>query len=161
MNKWEKAGAILATSTALATGLLVSLEGYSSDPYIDVAGVLTDCYGNTHNVDPNQRRTKEECDLLLNMEAGRIGQMLLIDYPDHTVNSLASGISFVYNIGDGAYKRSTYRQKLLRGDHIGACHEMSKWVYITSNGQKVKSRGLENRRKQEVELCLDTEILQR
>lgn len=157
MKKWEKTAAVLAGSLGIATGLLASLEGYSPTPYVDVAGVLTDCYGNTHNVKRGSVRTKQECDALLHNEAARIGQMLLKDQPKHDIKSLASGISFVYNIGDGAYRSSTYRKKLLAEDWEGACKEMNRWVYITQGGVKVKSRGLENRRKQEVKLCLTGE----
>lgn len=154
MKGWEKAMAVLAGSTGIAVGLLASLEGYSHKPYLDVAGVLTDCYGNTHNVSWDNIRSKEECTVLLENEVGRIGKMMLNDYPNHTVETLASGISFVYNVGDGAYRGSTYRKKLKAGDIKGACMEMTRWVYITSNGKKVQSKGLANRRQQEVELCL-------
>lgn len=157
MTKWEKATAVLVGSLGISTGLLVSLEGYSPKPYVDVAGILTDCYGNTHNVSRQYIRTKEECNQLLHNEASRIGQMLLKDQPNHDIKSLASGISFVYNIGDGAYRSSTYRKKLLVEDWVGACNEMYRWVYITKGGKKVKSKGLENRRKKEVELCLTGE----
>lgn len=157
MKQWEKTAAVLAGSLGIATGLLASLEGYSPKPYLDVAGILTDCYGNTHGVSRNKIRTKEECTQLLHNESARIGQMLLKDQPNHSIQSLASGISFVYNIGDGAYRSSTYRKKLLAQDWVGACNEMYRWVYITRGGTKVKSKGLENRREKEVKLCLTGE----
>lgn len=156
MTGKTKVMATLAVAISVATGTLVTLEGYSSKPYLDSAGILTECYGNTHGVRRDIIKTKEECEALLSTEVGRIGQMLIKDQPNHTVASLASGISFVYNIGDGAYRSSTYRKKLLQEDYVGACREMEKWVYITKNGTKVKLQGLVNRRVQEVELCLST-----
>lgn len=154
MTGKEKLLGVLTVATGLATGTLMQLEGYSSKPYLDSAGILTECYGNTHGVRRDVVKSKEQCNQLLSTEVGRIGAMLIKDQPNHTVPSLASGISFVYNIGDGAYRGSTYRKKLLQEDYVGACHEMSKWVYITKGGTKVKLQGLVNRRIQEVELCL-------
>lgn len=154
MNLRGKALALLTASGGIATGLIASLEGYSPEPYYDVAGILTDCYGNTYQVSKARVRTKQECTKLLNNEVSKLSYRLLQDYPNHTVNSLASLTSFTYNVGYGAYSNSTLRKKLKRGDLEGACREMYKWVYITKNGYKVKSKGLMNRRKQEVELCL-------
>lgn len=154
MRAWEKATATLVTAVGISTGLLVSLEGYSPTPYVDVAGVLTECYGNTLGVRPGTVKTQQECEALLNVEVGRIGSMLYKEQPKHSAETLAASISFVYNIGDGAYRGSTFRKKLLVDDFKGACYEMNRWVYITKNGSKVRSNGLVNRRVQEVELCL-------
>lgn len=145
---------LLTSAVALSVGMLAGLEGYVNRPYYDIAGVLTECYGNTHGVDVNKPKTHEECLVLLDNEASRVGRMLVNDYGGHTAHTLASGISFVYNVGDGAYKGSTYRKKLKQGDLKGACLEMNKWVYITRDGKKMQALGLINRRAKEVELCL-------
>lgn len=145
---------LLTSAVALSVGVLVEFEGYVPKPYYDVAGILTECYGNTHGVDKNKPKTLEQCKALLDKEALRIGTMLINDTDVHTASSLASGISFVYNVGDGAYRGSTYRKKLKQNDLVGACNEMQKWVYVTKNGQKVKVQGLVNRREKEVKLCL-------
>lgn len=154
MTGKEKILGVLTLATGLSTGMLMNLEGYSATPYYDSAGILTECYGNTLGVSKAVVKTKQECVDILETEVGRIGAMLIKDQPNHSVNTLASGISFVYNIGDGAYRSSTYRKKLLQEDYYGACLEMNRWVYITKNGKKVKLQGLVNRRLQEVELCL-------
>lgn len=154
MTGKEKLLGVLTLATGVATSTLVALEGYSDKPYLDSAGILTECYGNTHGVRRDVVKSQEECTAILETEVGRIGLMLIKDQPNHSVNTLASGISFVYNIGDGAYRSSTYRKKLLQEDYYGACMEMNKWVYITKNGKKVKLQGLVNRRNKEVELCL-------
>src|SRR5690625_607791 len=145
---------VLAGAVAIAVPLLVALEGYPGGVYVDVAGILTDCYGNTHGVTWESNRTQAECEALLSTEVGRIGAMLLKDVDGHNVYTLASGISFVYNIGDGAYRSSTYRRKLKAGDFAAACHQMPRWKYITVNGKKVESKGLINRRAKEVQICL-------
>lgn len=145
---------LLTSAVALSIGVLVELEGYVNKPYYDIAGILTECYGNTHGVNINQPKTKEQCVELLDKESTRIGKMLLNDFDGHTVNTLASGISFVYNVGDGAYRGSTYRKRLKEYRLKDACMEMNKWVYVTQGGKKVLAKGLVNRRVKEVELCL-------
>lgn len=152
---------ILAGALALSVPLLVSLEGYSPKPYLDVANILTDCYGNTKNVRTDVVRTKAQCDALLQTEAGRVGNLLLRDTDiPWDVPLLASGISFVYNIGDGAYLSSTYRKELKAGRYAQACHQMSRWKYITKGGRKVVSNGLINRRDKEVSVCLSSPLAQ-
>lgn len=156
MNVSEKVLATLAVAATLATGLLVQLEGYSPKPYLDVAGVLTECYGNTHGVVRGTTKSQVECEALLTDEVYRIGKMLVKDVPNHNVNTLAATISFVYNVGDGAYRSSTLRKYFKQGDFVNGCKQMNRWVYITSGGTKVKSKGLVNRRAKEVELCLSS-----
>ena len=58
--------------------------------------------------------------------------------------------SFVYNVGEGNFARSTLLRKLNQGDLRGACHELSRWVY--AGGRKLN--GLVSRRATERELCL-------
>lgn len=147
---------LLVGAMALAVPLLAQLEGYSPKPYYDVANVLTDCYGNTKQVRTDHIRSKAECQALLSSEAGRVGMMLLNDPGiNWDVPLLASGISFVYNVGDGAYRGSTYRQRLKQGRYYEACTvEMPKWKYITKRGRKVVSNGLVNRRAKETSVCL-------
>lgn len=152
---------ILAAAAALAGSTLIALEGLPVDnrgraaPYLDVAGVLTDCYGNTKNVRLGQHRTKAECEALLQDETYRIGRFIIKDNPDVPPATLAAIISWTYNVGDGAYRSSTLRRKFIAGDFEGACTEMNRWVYITDpkTKRKVKSKGLDNRRKQEITLC--------
>ncbi len=66
--------------------------------------------------------------------------------PDTRKAALAS---FVYNVGETQFSRSTLLRKLNAGDVKGACAELSRWVYA---GGKVY-KGLVNRRMAERELC--------
>lgn len=150
-----KAG-VLAGAVSLAVGLLVGLEGRHPDGvYVDIAGVLTDCYGNTKNVKRGWVRTEAECKALLNGEAERIGTYIHEDVPDIPREVLAATISWAYNVGDGAYRSSTLRKRLKVSDWWGACDQLNRWVYITDprTKQKVVSRGLQNRRTQEYAVC--------
>lgn len=153
---------LLAGGVALAVAALVGLEGIpltqegKAKPYVDVAGVLTDCYGNTKNVKHNVHRTVEECQALMKGEADRIGSYVVRDQPNIPESVLGATISFAYNVGDGAYRSSTLRKHLKNGNYIAACNQLDRWVYITSpsTGRKVVSKGLQNRRIQEKALCL-------
>ena len=150
-----KAGA-LAGAISLAVGLLVGLEGRHPDGvYVDIAGVLTDCYGNTKNVKRGWIRSEAECKALLEGEAERIGTYIQADVPDIPESVLAATISWAYNVGDGAYRSSTLRKKLQVGDWWAACDQLNRWVYITDpkTKRKVVAKGLVNRRVQEYAVC--------
>lgn len=152
----------LAAAVALSTAALVGLEGLPLDkagyakPYVDVAGVLTDCYGNTKNVNRNSKRTVQECQALMQGEAYRIGSYVIKEQPNIPASVLASSISWAYNVGDGAYRNSTLRKELIAGRYAQACNQLHRWVYITDpkTGRKVVSKGLVNRRVVEYDLCV-------
>ena len=155
LSKFTKGGT-LAGAVALAVGLLMPLEGRHKDGvYVDIAGVLTDCYGNTKNVRRGFIRSEAECKAMLEGEAHRIGTYIQEDVPDIPKEVLAATVSWAYNVGDGAYRSSTLRKKLKVGDWWAACDQMNRWVYITDprTKKKVVSKGLVNRRTVEYALC--------
>ncbi|WP_161802144.1 lysozyme, partial [Stenotrophomonas maltophilia] len=63
------AGGMLATMLALLLGLVQPFEGYSAQPYRDVVGKLTVCYGHTANVE-QRTYTRAECERLLQSDLG-------------------------------------------------------------------------------------------
>lgn len=150
-----KNAAKVGAAAALAASVLVGLEGYTGGPYLDSAGVLTDCYGNTKNVRRDLIRTQAQCQALLNGEALRIGNYVLtLTTKPISTATLASYISFAYNVGDTAFRNSTLLKLHNQGRYREACEQMHRWVYVTVAGIKVKLRGLMNRRDKEVALCL-------
>lgn len=146
----------LATAAAaLAASALVGLEGYTGGPYLDSAGVLTDCYGNTKNVRRDLVRSQAQCQALLNGEALRIGNHILtLTTAPISTPMLASYISFTYNVGDSAFRSSTLLKLHNQGRYREACEQMKRWVYVTVAGIKIRLQGLVNRRDKEVALCL-------
>lgn len=74
------------------------------------------------------------------------------------INSVTSGaitltqgqfdalVSFVFNVGHGAYAQSTLRKLVNAGDFTAAAEEFCKWVYTTQNGKKIILEGLVKRR---------------
>jgi len=142
-------------AAAIAASLLISLEGYTGGPYLDSAGVLTDCYGNTKDVRRSLIRTQPECKALLDGEALRIGDKILtLTTKPVSTQTLASYISFAYNVGDAAFRNSTLLKLHNQGRYREACEQMRRWVYVTVRGVKIKLQGLVNRREREVALCL-------
>lgn len=55
-------------------------------------------------------------------------------------------VSFVFNIGGGAFARSSVLEQLKAGDFSNAAKKMSEWVKVTQNGERVFNQGLANRR---------------
>lgn len=145
--------AIGATAGALsiATAVVSYYEGYKPSAYRDPVGIPTICYGHTATVRMGQTLSQERCTQLLQEDLGHafsaVDRRAQVKLPEPTRAALAS---FVYNVGEGAFARSTLLRKLNAGDLRGACHELSRWVY--AGGKKLN--GLVTRRATERELCL-------
>ncbi|EIY1193393.1 lysozyme [Salmonella enterica] len=143
-----------ASAVAIAAAMLGShdgLEGRRYVPYRDVAGVLTICDGHTgKDIIPGRRYNDAECDALLNKDlaqvAARIAPLIKVSIPN---SERAALYSFAYNVGTGAFAKSTLLKKLNAGDHAGACNELKRWTY--AGGRQWK--GLVTRREIEREVC--------
>lgn len=133
----------------LASMLLIGpWEGNILKPYLDVGGVPTACEGITGpEIDKAYEEgrifTDEECKVMnlvaLKEHKDKVDKCLKVDVPDLT---MVSYISFTYNVGGGAFCRSTLLKKANAGDIKGSCEELSRWVFV--NGNAVN--GLVNRR---------------
>ncbi|ENL4830090.1 lysozyme [Salmonella enterica subsp. enterica serovar Teko] len=143
-----------ASAVAIAAALLGGhdgLEGRRYIPYRDVAGVLTVCDGHTgKDIIPGKRYTDAECDALLDKDLKRVkaqvDPLIKVSIPE---SERAAFYSFAYNVGTGAFARSTLLKKLNAGDHAGACNELKRWTY--AGGRQWK--GLVTRREIEREVC--------
>lgn len=138
---------------ALAIGLVGGYEGLKTRAYRDIVGVPTVCFGETRGVKMGDSYTVEECkamlgDALVEFEQGMRKCMVKPDsVPD---KPYVAFLSLTYNIGIGAYCRSTLARKVNAGDIRGACNELPKWN--KAGGKVVK--GLTRRRAEEQALCL-------
>jgi lysozyme len=145
----KKSGALTAAIIALVAGF----EGLRTYAYRDPVGIPTICYGETRGVKIGDKATKAECERmlgarLLEFEAGVRACLRAPDrLPDGTY---AAVLSFSYNVGIGAFCKSTMRRKLDGGDIRGACNELLKWT----NARGFRLPGLVKRRQLERELCL-------
>ena len=132
--------------------LIKEFEGWRSMPYNDVAGYCTIGYGHLIAL-----KRCEEIDLgrFANGLSEDEGQKLLLRDTvrarfavEKLVNVPLSNsqfgalVSFVYNIGQGAFEKSTLRRKVNLGSFDLANGQFLRWVY---SGGKVW-KGLQNRR---------------
>lgn len=145
--------AIGATAGALsiATAVVSQFEGYRPSAYRDPVGIPTICYGHTATARMGQTHSQARCEELLAGDLGHAFDTL----ERHTARPQppkrkAALASFIYNVGEGAFARSTLRKKLNAGNVRGACNELTRWVY--ADGRKL--RGLVKRRAAERKLCL-------
>lgn len=141
----------LIASVFLAAASVVGFEGYQLVDYHDPVGIPTACFGHTASAEVGKVRTEAECQGLL-LEELRAYQHCVLEVVEVPLNQnqLAAFTSFTYNVGCSAFKSSTLLKKLNAGDSIGACNEMTRWVYAKG----IKLNGLVNRREAEKTLCL-------
>ncbi|EQC1412908.1 lysozyme [Providencia rettgeri] len=150
-NKIKMAAAAGGLMT-LTVAMVTEFEGYDPNPYLDPIGVLTVCYGHTgSDIIPTKTYTKAECESLLEKDlaivAKAVNPLIKVNIPDYTRAAL---YSFTYNVGTGAFSRSTLLKKLNAGDQAGACNELKRWIYAGG----VKWKGLMTRREVEKAVCL-------
>lgn len=147
-HKAKTAGVVVSAAGMIAYNmLLLPWEGNKLTPYLDVGGVPTACMGITGPEITKAWKegrifTEAECHAL-NVEAvakheKRVNQA--ITHEAVTDITRASFISFDFNTG--AIFTSTLRKKANAGDIVGACNELSRWVFV--KGQVIS--GLQNRR---------------
>lgn len=134
------------TTNAKGLRLIKEFEGLSLVAYQDAVGVWTIGYGTTRGVYPGMRITLEQAEEFLRRDLQRfesaVNQLVRVPLNADQFSAL---VSFVYNVGEGAFADSTLLAKLNRGDYDGASDEFLRWVYA---GGRVLP-GLERRRRAE------------
>lgn len=146
----RKAAAGLAASAAIIAAIATN-EGFRSKAYQDVVGVWTIGYGETKNVKPGDVTTKERAMVKLgeSVNAHTKGMVACIKVPI-SQNEFDAYASFTYNVGVGAFCRSTLARLLNEKKYAQACQELLKWDY--AGGKKWP--GLTRRRKEEYAICM-------
>jgi lysozyme len=141
----------LSAVMALALPLTAHHEGLRLRAYLDPVGIPTICYGETKGVALGQVKSKQECDDMLTARLGYFAYQVdkSVTVP-MTAEMHAALASFAYNVGMGAFNKSTLLRKLNAGDYVGACNELPRWMFA---GGKVWA-GLVKRRAEERALCL-------
>jgi lysozyme len=141
---------VLALSASALVGIAVH-EGYKPDAYIPVPGdVPTIGFGTTEGVEMGDRTTPERALVRLLQDANKFERAVkrCAPVPLHQYEFDAY-VSLTYNIGEGAFCRSTLAKKLNAQDYEGACKEILKW-------DKFKGKplpGLTKRRQEEYKKC--------
>jgi lysozyme len=142
-----------ALAFAKAAPLVMEVEGLRLSTYADQGGALAVGYG--HTVNEYVTITKEQAEKFLHEDMAIALSGIPADVREKlNENQAAALISFVYNVGTGAFQRSTMLKKLKAGDMKGAEAQFVAWVYYTDTktGHKVLSKGLFRRREAERDL---------
>ncbi len=147
-------GKLVATVGASAAALLVATvaawEGKRNDPYVDIVGVTTVCYGETRI--QMRRYSDAECKDMLSDALAGFGKGVLERNPElrNRPNQLAAASSLAYNIGLSSYRKSSVAKRFSAGQWKSACDGFLAWSY--AGGRQVS--GLLNRRRAERKICL-------
>ncbi|WP_019906427.1 lysozyme [Methylobacterium sp. 77] len=119
--------------SAIGSAVLVAREGRRLEAYRDAVGIWTIGVGHTSAagppaVTPTLRLTAEECDAVFARDVSRfvriVGAVAPLDLPEHAVDAL---VSLCFNIGEGAFRRSTVVRRLKAGDRDGAAEAFLMW----------------------------------
>ena len=125
-------------------------EGYSGKAYYDTGRVVTIGHGTTRvNGQPvkmGQTCTPEQAEEWMMEDVYATEKCLNDTALKLTQNQYDALVSFVYNIGTGAFLKSTMLRKLREGDPTAAA-ELKRW----NRDQGVIVAGLVNRRADELE----------
>lgn len=145
------------TVSVVAITMLMALEGFSSLPYQDIAGIWTNGFGNTKNVGPKtppvtQEQAKQDLVRHVDVFARGLDRCLLVT---PTQNQYDAIMLWTYNVGTSAACGSTLIRRLNEGALPSVwCAELHKWNKVRVDGRLVVSRGLSNRREAEYQLCM-------
>ncbi|MGL4648912.1 MAG: lysozyme [Caldilineaceae bacterium] len=117
----------------LVADIVAHFEGFRADAYLCPAGVYTMGYGTTRGADgkpvrPGMRVSEADARALLMRDlagaARAVETLVSVPLADHERAAL---ISFVYNVGQGAFAASTMLRLLNAGDRSGAAAQFARW----------------------------------
>ena len=167
-------GGALAAAVLIATPFIAQWEGKSNDPYRDIAGIMTVCFGESGV--QMRRYTDAECKAMLAKAVEGFAKPVAASTPTiaNRPYQLAAASSFAYNVGNGAYQASSARRLFLAGNFKAACQAFGAWNKTTVQASQVGKfiargerctrkangsylctvKGLTNRRAAETRLCM-------
>ena len=121
-------------------------EGVRHSAYLDAVGVPTICYGSTRKVYMGQRATPAECEERLLEDATYAGRGVAKGVKVKlTQGQYDALVSFVFNVGAGAFSKSTMLRYINANQCEAAGTEFLRWD--RAGGKRLK--GLTNRRARE------------
>lgn len=142
--------ALSATAAAAAAAFIAQHEGTVPHVYRDPVGILTACTGHVSpDLKLGQTFTRQQCRDLLMADIDKHAAALDCIHAPLSDAQKVAFLSLAFNIGNGAFCKSTLVQLANQGNIMGACAQLSRWVY--ARGRKLE--GLVKRRKAERDLC--------
>ena len=131
--------------------LIKEFEGLELTAYYCPAGVLTIGYGHILDVEEGQTITEDEAEVLLRSDLKKfercVNSYLAVTVTQSQFDAL---VSFAFNLGCDALRKSTLLRMLNEGDDIGASQQFVRWN--KANGKQLA--GLTRRREAERDLFL-------
>jgi len=136
--------------------LIKMFEGYKAKAYLCPANVPTIGWGSTMHIDGRKVKLSDT----INEEQAE--EMLMWELKNKSnalyglnlnQNQFDSCLSFIYNLGIGAFANSTLRKKILANPNDPAIKtEFMRWNKARVNGELVELKGLTRRRTAEADL---------
>ena len=131
--------------------LLKELEGFRSESYLDTGGVWTIGYGTTRvegkpveaGLTCSEAQAQDWLSQDISWAQTAVNKLVKVPLKQGMFDAL---VSFVYNVGEEQFRRSTLLRLLNLGQHIEAGKQLLRWKY--DNGKVVN--GLMNRRIKEL-----------
>lgn len=152
-GKKTLAGVVGAVAAAILYTFVPAREGEVLTTYYDPVGIATVCYGDTDTAMavPGATYTRGKCLQSLENQLIAHAEPVLACTPgvDESPEMTAAFVSLAYNIGTGAFCRSTVARRFNAGDYAGSCAAIEMW---NKAGGKV-FKGLVRRRAEERALC--------
>jgi lysozyme len=132
--------------------LVRRFEGLRLEAYRCPSGTWTVGYGHTAGAAEGQTVTEEEAEALLNadLEEAEAAVREALGGTPAGANELAAMVSLAFNIGAGAFRRSSVARRHKAGDRAGAAAAFLMWT--RADGRVLQ--GLVRRRQAEMELYL-------
>ncbi len=150
----SKARLVGLVGALCASVLIYCVPNFEGDVKVaapDPVGITTACHGHTGaDVQLGRRYTDAECQKLLvqDLISHAEGVKRCVDITALTQGQTAAAVSFTFNVGVGAFCKSTFAKKL-RAHDPHACAELSKWT--KAGGKELP--GLVKRRAAERAIC--------
>jgi lysozyme len=157
MQKRTLASIIGTAAAVAAVAFTGSQEGISNTPYRDSGGVWTVCRGQTGVA--MRYYTDQECDDMLADTLAVTAAQITANTPGFTTlddGVKTATVDFTYNVGFGAYTRSTYRQMLIKRELPAACDQIPRYKYVGDNDCSKQANdcyGVWKRRQAERSMC--------
>lgn len=153
LKKGAGGAAAITVAGMLAVQTVGGFEGLRLAAYQDIVGIWTACYGETKGIKPGMKFSKETCNNMLidSLVEHEMGMRKCLKNPDALpIETYVANVSLTYNIGVGAFCKSTAAKMLNAGNIPAACEALTR--FNKAGGKVVK--GLVTRRTAEHKLCM-------
>ena len=144
------------TASQNCINIIKMFEGYKAKAYLCPAGVVTIGFGSTMYQDGRKIKIGDT------INEQQANELLMWELKNKSIsfhglnlnqNQFDSCLSFVYNLGIGAFAKSTLRKKILINPNDPSIKlEFMKWNKATVGGQLMVLKGLTRRRIAEADL---------